>query len=303
MNAADIAEALAGRSIKPTGGNYLVRCPAHDDREPSLSLRDGDRGLLVRCFAGCDPRVVLAELRRRGFSDDAVVSPRRRSTAPTMPSPGVGADDRERTRRVLGIWGETHDPRDTLAWSYLARRGIDLDELPEDIEGVLRWHPHCPWGAGGAQHACIVALWTDAITGEPRAIHRRPITASGEKADVWRALGPTSGCVIRLWSDEAVTHGLVIGEGTETTLAAATRIQHRSTRLTPAWAAGDARHLEALPVLAGIETLTILVDHDESGRGQRAAAECAHRWAAAGREVIRLTPRRDGTDFNDLITW
>jgi hypothetical protein len=27
------------------------------------------------------------------------------------------------------------------------------------------------------------------------------------------SLGPTAGCVIRLWPDEAVTLGLVIGEG------------------------------------------------------------------------------------------
>ena len=66
--------------------------------------------------------------------------------------------------------------------------------------------------------------------------------------------------VIRLWLDEAVTDGLVIGEGIETTLAAATRIEHRATLLQPAWAAATAGLLAALPVLSGIEALTILVD-------------------------------------------
>lgn len=33
---------------------YVATCPAHNDRSPSLSIRDlGDR-LLVHCFAGCD---------------------------------------------------------------------------------------------------------------------------------------------------------------------------------------------------------------------------------------------------------
>lgn len=38
---------------------YLAKCPAHDDRSPSLSIRDlGDR-LLIHCFAGCDAAQVV----------------------------------------------------------------------------------------------------------------------------------------------------------------------------------------------------------------------------------------------------
>ena len=53
--AADIAEALAGRPVKSNGGNYLVCCPAHDDASPSLSLRDGDRGLIVHLLCRLQP--------------------------------------------------------------------------------------------------------------------------------------------------------------------------------------------------------------------------------------------------------
>ena len=55
------------------------------------------------------------------------------------------------------------------------------------------------------------------------------------------------------------------------------------------------------PVLAGIKTLTLLVDNDKNGAGQKAAAKCARRWVAAEREVIRLTPRELGADFNDIV--
>jgi len=35
-------------------GKWLARCPAHDDQNPSLSIREGDDGkVLVHCFAGC----------------------------------------------------------------------------------------------------------------------------------------------------------------------------------------------------------------------------------------------------------
>jgi hypothetical protein len=173
--------------------------------------------------------------------------------------------------------------------------------LPYSIGQALRWHPSCPWSEGGTRRGCLVALWTDAITGEPRAIHRRPIGAAGEKVDGWKALGPTKGCLIRLSPDETVTTSLVIGEGVETTLAAATRVQHRATLLTPAWASGDAGHLEELPALPGIESLTILVDHDENRRGQRAAAECERRWLAAGCEVTQLIPRIARKDFADPV--
>ena len=109
------------------------------------------------------------------------------------------------------------------------------------------------------------------------------------------------GCAIRLWPDDVVTTGLVIGEGIESTLAAATHIIHRETLLQPAWTAGSAGNLASFPVLPGIEALTILVDNDATGVGQAAAMECARRWSAAGREVARLIPRELNTDFNDII--
>jgi Toprim domain len=208
-------------------------------------------------------------------------------------------DEAERKRRnaalASSIWREAVPLAHTAGADYLARRGIDLDQVP-DIDSCLRWHPHCPWGVGETQ-PCIIALYTDAISNEPRGIRRRPIT--GEAA---RSLGPQRDCVIRLWPDESVTNGLVPGEGLETTLAAATRISHRGTLLQPAWAAGCAESLRYFPILSRIESLTILADNDASGAGQDAAAECARRWHAAGREVIRLTPRGVGTDFNDIIT-
>jgi hypothetical protein len=71
--------------------------------------------------------------------------------------------------------------------------------------------------------------------------------------------------------------------------------------LRPAWAAGDAGHMRAFPVLAGIDALTLLVDHDGNGAGQDAANACAQRWIAAEREVIQLTPQAVDTDFADII--
>ena len=105
--------------------------------------------------------------------------------------------------------------------------------------------------------------------------------------------------MIRLWPE--IGQQLVIGEGVETSLAAATRIKHRGAALRPTWAAGSAGNIQGFPVLSGVSVLKILVDNDVSGTGQRVAIECTNRWTAAGRTVFRLVPKKLGADFNDLV--
>jgi hypothetical protein len=96
MNAAAIAAALGGHRV---GNGYLVRCPVSGhgkgigDRRPSLFICDGDRRLLTRCFAGCNPSDVVAAFRDRGFLDDAprgavggAARPVSRTFPPTAPT-------------------------------------------------------------------------------------------------------------------------------------------------------------------------------------------------------------------------
>ena len=48
--------------VKATGrGRWVACCPAHDDRNPSLSIAEGDDGrVLAHCFGGCDVESVAA---------------------------------------------------------------------------------------------------------------------------------------------------------------------------------------------------------------------------------------------------
>jgi hypothetical protein len=41
--------------VKHSANGYVTaHCPAHDDRDPSLSVREGEDGrVLLKCFAGC----------------------------------------------------------------------------------------------------------------------------------------------------------------------------------------------------------------------------------------------------------
>jgi hypothetical protein len=134
----------------------------------------------------------------------------------------------------------------------------------------------------------------DVRTNEPRAIQRTALTQTGEKIGRM-TLGPKTGAAIKLSADEDVTMGLAVGEGVETVLSA------MQMGFTPAWALGDAGNVRAFPVLSGIECLTIVVDNDEGGTGQRAALECSMRWTGAGREVFRVIPDRRGDDMNNVV--
>jgi AAA domain/Winged helix-turn-helix DNA-binding len=45
-----------------TGRNGTWPCPAHDDRNPSLSVSQGDQGVVLHCHAGCDTTDVVVAL-------------------------------------------------------------------------------------------------------------------------------------------------------------------------------------------------------------------------------------------------
>lgn len=71
------AENLLSRldRVKRTGaGRWQACCPAHDDKGPSLSVRELDDGrVLVHCFAGCDVHAVLSSA---GLAFDDLFPPR-----------------------------------------------------------------------------------------------------------------------------------------------------------------------------------------------------------------------------------
>jgi hypothetical protein len=54
-----VLDRVAG--VKQTGsGKWISRCPAHEDKSPSLSIREMEDGrVLINCFAGCGTGDVL----------------------------------------------------------------------------------------------------------------------------------------------------------------------------------------------------------------------------------------------------
>jgi hypothetical protein len=175
------------------------------------------------------------------------------------------------------------DPRGTLVEKYFNNeRKLDLG--PELVT-VLRWHP----GIGA-----MLALFRNIHSNEPQAVSRTFLTPDGKKIGKAKFTGPVKGAAIML--DDEVLAGLHVGAGVETVM---TGRQRRDFK--PAWALGSDGAIESFPVLAGVETITLIQENDENGSSQRACRACALRWHAAGREVFIDVPRPGFKDINDVI--
>ena len=59
-----VQELLARLSgVKKSRDGWMARCPAHDDKNPSLSVKRGDDGqAVVHCFAGCTPDAIVSAI-------------------------------------------------------------------------------------------------------------------------------------------------------------------------------------------------------------------------------------------------
>ena len=239
---------------------------------------DPDGHGVAHCF-----RCEYVETRRADCSQVRPGTGQKRATAPF----------RHEALSTLGcaLWGDCR-PLSGPAIAYLNARHCVIP--PAD--GHLRLHPALKHGPSGIVGPALVALVTDAVTGQPLTLHRTWIQRDGAKAPLdpprmYLGGHRKAGGVVRLWPDESVTMGLGIAEGIESALSLAHAYQ-------PVWACLDAGNMAALPVLAGIESLMIAADHDKVGIG--AAESCGARWADADREVRIVMPEAHKADLNDI---
>lgn len=46
--------------VSGSNGRYQAKCPAHEDRLPSLAITAAEDKILIHCFAGCAPVDIMA---------------------------------------------------------------------------------------------------------------------------------------------------------------------------------------------------------------------------------------------------
>lgn len=122
---------------RPNGrGGYSARCPAHDDRNPSLEIKEAADGrTLIRCFAGCKTPDVVAAAGLR-ISDLFPDSPARATVSPS---------------KVNGQRLAHHDPapapqpttepkgQPEAVYAYRSVEGVGLAEKLRYPGKVFRW--------------------------------------------------------------------------------------------------------------------------------------------------------------------
>lgn len=250
-----------------SGDTAMCACPTHADRTPSLSIRQGDRGILVTCHAGCDARDVLRELSRIERLPDfrKVVVEKARS------GPGDA---------YLAIWRTANAIEGTLAERYIrGKRGIwaPLSDV--------RFHPRCPRGQGAFarfEPALLVAMRK---LGEIAAIQRiflDPGTAtSTEKLCLGQAIGAA-------WTNGPPARAIGLCEGFETAAA------YMSLTGIQAWATMGAKRFHQLTIPPSVETLILLADNDAEGRRARDRA-----WEAYQRPGLTIKTEWPPGGMND----
>ena len=120
MNADTLISCLDGVR-QSSSETWLAKCPSHDDRTASLSIRDSGDRLLVHCFSGCDALEIvkavgleLADL----FADKQI---RRNDTPRLSAADALRALDHEAS--VVAILASDlleHRELDEEAWERLA---------------------------------------------------------------------------------------------------------------------------------------------------------------------------------------
>jgi hypothetical protein len=270
-----LVERLGGRWT-PYGG--MCRCPAHDDRTPSLSVRPGRTRLLLHCFAGCDAPAIL-----RALEAGRLLEPGAPSGADHSPSRGEGA----RNAAALRIWSEARSITGTPAEAYLHSRGLDT------ASRELRYHPRSPHGPSPLTQfrpALIAAVRDEHGL---VAIHRTFIDPNGRGlaalADPRRGLGHFGRGAVRLGGSG---RRLGLAEGIETALSATALFG------VPCWATLGTERFARVTLPAEVEELLLFLDHDQGGR----RAERLARQAFAGIPRIEAhVPDRPGDDWNDVL--
>jgi putative DNA primase/helicase len=265
MNAEQIGIALKGRR---NGKGWLVSCPCPNhgsgrgDRNPSLSVTDGDDGrLLLRCFAGCEFEDVAGELRARGLAD----RPERRYPPPKL-VPKVEPD-----RIALDIWQASEPIHGTIAEEYLQRRGILL------TPPALAHH-----------RGAMVAAFEQPYHGIT-AIQKTPIKADFSRGDRMTK-GPLGNGAVRLGAAQEI---MGVAEGVETALSA--------MMLTgmSVWASLGGKRLHNVELPAVVREVHIFADNDQPGREAAYRASDVHR--ELGRSVKIRRPPPEFKDFNDFV--
>lgn len=271
-----LVERLGGRWSAKGG---LCLCPAHDDRNPSLSVRPGRTRLLFHCFAGCPSAEILRALAADRLIEPGGPSPFEAHSRVPDPSAPKGA--------ALRLWGAARALAGTPAAAYLAARGLDcevsqlrfLERTPHGPKPLTRFRPALV--AAVRDRTGLVAVHRTFL--DPR----RPRIADLPNAKC--GLGPFGQGAVRLGG---VAARLGLAEGVETALSATALFD------MPCWATLGTERFALVALPDEVTELHLFLDHDVGGRRAEALAREAFAHVPS---IHAHYPLRAGADWNDVL--
>jgi len=131
MNATPQLELLLSKlpDAKKNGKGWSARCPAHDDRRPSLSISQGDDGrALVNCFSGCTVDAICAAMGLRVA--DLMPTDDRLPTKPTKVN-GKPPTTYQTAEAAIEALERQHGKR-SVHWTYRDANG-------DPVGVIVRW--------------------------------------------------------------------------------------------------------------------------------------------------------------------
>ncbi len=259
---------------KETGDGWKTCCPAHEDTNPSLSIREGDDGrVLLYCFAGCSLDAVCEAV---GLKPADLFSKTHPMSTPTEPHQSQGKQGNRRR-------GEREPDGRVFATSA---------EAVTELERSMRRKADSSW------------TYLDAA-GDPVGIVQRWDLPGGKKTfrpvsrhpDGWRIGGMPDPRPLYHLPELAGASHVFVTEGEKAADAA------RSIGLTATTSAGGANSAEKTDwgPLAGKEVV-ILPDNDKPGK-KYTEAVTAILLSLDPPAVVKVVNLPDLPDHGDIFDW
>ena len=136
-------------AVRRSYRGYVARCPGHEDRHPSLSVSEGERGILLKCWSGCGLEEISAAigLRVRDLFFDTALDPHVRRMIHVQRT-----RQRERHAKTEEVMGYTIDALREADYFIRSRQGLDAstwidDKLDEELSALADGYQLLEWEA------------------------------------------------------------------------------------------------------------------------------------------------------------
>jgi len=261
---------------KRNGNGYIDHCPAHEDKNPSLSINYAPDGkLLLHCFAGCSFEEIIGAAGLKCTSQKNFSSPVKNEVPDNT--------SEKNFQRAKNIWNETVPLKGTLGEKYFNSRELNI--WSEDI----RYHNSLYEAETKVKLPGVVCAVRR--NGKLVGIHRTFLKNDASKL-CKKMLGPCNGASVYVGGSGK---NIVLCEGIENALSALRMLGwERATFLSALSAAGLKNF--ALPKKPG--TLILMPDTYEVGKVS--ALKLGERAAGLGWKASTIFPPRKG-DWNDYL--